>query len=140
MSMDHTEIRIKGKAVSIPSTRIEGTNVLRSGRLLKIALPQDEELIEGETVRDPQSFVSQLKASGLNADIFTFAQKLPDTAAKYSYHAEWDNLAVIPITTFSEWWDKRVESSVRRAVRKATKSGIDIKVSELDDEFVKGIV
>jgi hypothetical protein len=140
MSMDHTEIRIKGKAVSIPSTRIEGTNVLRSGRLLKIALPQDEELIEGETVRDPQSFISQLKASGLNADIFTFAQKLPDTAAKYSYHVEWDNLAVIPITTFSEWWDKRVESSVRRAVRKATKSGIDIKVSELDDEFVKGIV
>jgi hypothetical protein len=140
MSIDHTEIRIKGKAVSIPSTRIEGTNVLRSGRLLKIALPQDEELIEGETVRDPQSFVSQLKASGLNADIFTFAQKLPDTAAKYSYHVEWDNLAVIPITTFSEWWDKRVESSVRRAVRKATKSGIDIKVSELDDEFVKGIV
>ena len=140
MSMDHTEIRIKGKAVSIPSTRIEGTNVLRSGRLLKIALPQDEELIEGETVRDPQSFISQLKASGLNADIFTFAQKLPDTAAKYSYHVEWDNLAVIPITTFSEWWDKRVESSVRRAVRKATKSGIVIKVSELDDEFVKGIV
>ena len=114
--------------------------MLRSGGLLKIALPQDEELIEGETVRDPQSFISQLKASGLNADIFTFAQKLPDTAAKYSYHVEWDNLAVIPITTFSEWWDKRVESSVRRAVRKATKSGIDIKVSELDDEFVKGIV
>ena len=128
------------KAVSIPSARIEGTNVLRSGRLLKIALPQDEELIEGETVRDPQSFISQLKASGLNADIFTFAQKLPDTAAKYSYHVEWDNLAVIPITTFSEWWDKRVESSVRRAVRKATKNGIVIKVSELDDEFVKGIV
>jgi hypothetical protein len=140
MTMDHTEIRVKGKAVSVASARIEGRNVLRSGSLLKIALPQDEELIEGETVRDPEAFVSQLKASGLNADIFTFAQKLPDTAPKYYYHMEWDNLAVIPITTFSEWWDKRVESSVRRAVRKATKLGIVIKVSELDDEFVKGIV
>jgi hypothetical protein len=140
MTMDHTEIRVKGKAVSVPSTHIEGRNVLRSGSLLKIALPQDEELIEGEIVRDPEAFISQLKASGLNADIFTFAQKLPDTAPKYSYHMEWDNLAVIPITTFSEWWDKRVESSVRRAVRKATKLDIVIKVSELDDEFVKGIV
>jgi len=138
--MDHTEIRVKGKAVSVPSTHIEGRNVLRSGSLLKIALPQDEELIEGEIVRDPEAFISQLKASGLNADIFTFAQKLPDTAPKYSYHMEWDNLAVIPITTFSEWWDKRVESSVRRAVRKATKLDIVIKVSELDDDFVKGIV
>jgi hypothetical protein len=140
MTMDHTEIRVKGKAVSVPSTHIEGRNVLRSGSLLKIALPQDEELIEGEIVRDPEAFISQLKASGLNADIFTFAQKLPDTAPKYSYHMEWDNLAVIPITTFSEWWDKRVESSVRRAVRKATKLDIVIKVSELDDDFVKGIV
>jgi len=137
--MDHTEIHVRGKAVSVPSARIECRNVLRSGGLLKIALPQDEELIEGETVRDPESFISQLKESGLNADIFTFAQKLPDTAPKYSYHMEWDNLAVIPITTFSEWWDKRVESSVRRAVRKATKLGLVIKVAEFDDEFVKGI-
>lgn len=137
--MDHTEIHVRGKAVSVPSARIEGRNVLRSGGLLKIALPQDEELIEGETVRDPESFISQLKESGLNADIFTFAQKLPDTAPKYSYHMEWDNLAVIPITTFSEWWDKRVESSVRRAVRKATKLGLVIKVAEFDDEFVRGI-
>lgn len=140
MPIDHTEIRVKGRAVSVPSARIEARNVLRSGRLLKIATPQDEELIEGETVRDPESFISRLKESGLNADIFTFAQKLPDTAPKYSYHMESDNLAVIPITTFSEWWDKRVESSVRRAVRKATKLGLVIKVAEFDDEFVKGIV
>ena len=66
----------------------------------------------------------------LDADIFTFAQKLPDTVPKHGYHLEWDNLAVIPITTYSHWWDKRVESSVRRAVRKATKSGVIVKISE----------
>jgi hypothetical protein len=140
MSIEHTEIRVKGQPVSVPSARIEGTNVLRTGGWLKIATPQDEELIEGEPIRDPETFISQLKASGLMADIFTFAQKLPNTVPKYSYQMEWDNLAVIPITTFSDWWDKRVESSVRRAVRKAAKLGLVVKVAEFDDEFVKGIV
>jgi hypothetical protein len=140
MSINHTEIRVKGRPVSVPSARIEGTNVLRTGGWLKIAMPQDEELIEGEPIREPESFVSQLKESGLMADVFTFAQKLPDTVPKYSYQMEWDNLAVIPITTFSDWWDKRVESSVRRAVRKAAKLGLVVKVAEFDDEFVKGIV
>jgi hypothetical protein len=89
---------------------------------------------------DPQSFVSKLKESGLNADMFTFAQKLPDTTPKYAYHLEWDNLAIIPITTFSDWWEKRIEPSVRRAVRKAAKLGLVVKLVEFDDAFVNGIV
>ena len=47
---------------------------------------------------------------------------------------------MIPITTFSDWWEKRVEPSVRRAVRKATKEGVVVRPAELDDAFVKGIV
>ena len=81
-----------------------------------------------------------MRETELNADIFTFRQKLPDTSPKYAYHLEWDNFAVIPITTFSDWWDKRVESSVRRAVRKAAKAGVVVKLAEFDDAFVKGIV
>jgi hypothetical protein len=140
MSIEHTEIRVKGESVHVPSARIDGRTVLTTGKWLHIAAVQDEELVEGETVADPESFVSQLKDSGLKADIFTFAQKLPDTTPRYKYHLEWDNLAVIPITTFSNWWEKRVESSVRRAVKKAAKFGVVVKSAELEDAFVNGIV
>jgi hypothetical protein len=140
MSVSQTEIRVRGKAVCVPSTEIDGRKVITTGKWLKLAAAQDEDLIEGETVAEPESFVSQLKKTGLDADIFTFAQKLPDVTPRYSYHLEWDNLAVIPITTFSDWWEKRVESSVRRAVRKAAKLGLVVKPAELDDEFVRGIV
>ncbi len=140
MSIGHTEIRVKGKAVCVPAAQIDGRRVIISGKWLKIAVVQDEELVEGETVADPESFVSQLKEIGLNADLFTFAQKLTDTTPKHRYHMEWENLAVIPITIYSDWWEKRLESSVRRAVRKAAKSGIEVKLAELDDAFVKGIV
>ena len=140
MSVSQFNIRVKGKAMSVPSALIDGRTVIATGRWLKLAVAHDEELIEGETVSDPESFVLQLRESGLNADIFTFVQKLGDTIPKYRHHLEWDNLAVIRITTFSEWWEKRVESSVRRAIRKAAKSGLVVKLAEFDDEFVRGIV
>jgi len=135
-----TEIRIKGKDLYVPSAQIGGGNVISTGKWFKRAAVHDEELLEGETVVDPETFVAQLKQTGLNADLFTFAQQLPDTTPKYGYHLEWDNLAVIPITTFSDWFKNRAESSVQRAVRKAAKLGIVVKLAELDDTFVNGIV
>jgi hypothetical protein len=136
----HTEVRTKGKSLFVPSVEICGRTVISTGKWLKIAALHDEELVEGETVADLTSFVQDLKEAKLNADIFTIAQKLPDTTPKYQYQLEWDNLAVIPITTFSDWWEKRVESSVRRAVRKAAKAGVEVKLVEFDDAFVRGIV
>jgi hypothetical protein len=138
--VSHTEIRVKGKGASVPSAQIDGRTILSTGKWLRIAAVQDEDLVEGETVADPESFVSALKETGLNADLFTFAQKLPHTSPKYAYHLEWENFAVMPITTFSDWWEKRVEPSVRRAVRKAAKSGVTVKQAEFDDALVEGIV
>jgi len=140
LATDQMEIRVKGRSVRVPSAQINGRTVLITGRWLHIAAVHDEELVEGEPVANPDSFVAQLKETGLNADIFTFAQNLPESAPRHKYHLEWDNLAVIPTTTFSEWWEKRVESSVRRAVRKAAKSGVTVKIAEFDDAFVQGIV
>ena len=139
MNSGQIEIHVKGKPVRVPAAQIDGRTVLATGKWLEIATVQDEELTETESVADPESFLSQLKESGLNADIFTFSQKLWDTTAKYNYPLEWDNWAVIPITTYADW-EKRAESSVRRAVRRAAKLGVVVKVAEFDDAFVKGIV
>ncbi len=135
-----TEIRVKGKPILVPSVQIDGRNVIAGDRWLRVAAIQDEDLAEGELVANPESFVAKLKESGLNADIFTFAQKLPHTIPLHNFHFEWDNAAVISVTTFSDWWEKRVDPGVRRAVRKATKSGVVVKVQDLDESFVRGIV
>ena len=140
MSVSYTEIRVKGKNVRAPSVEIEGRTVITRGKWLKIAAVHDEDLLESETLADPEQFFSQLKAAGLKADIFTFAQRLPHTTPKDGLQMEWENFAVIPITTFSEWFKNRIESSVQRAVRKAAKKGVTVKLSKLDDAFVQGIV
>ncbi len=140
LSTGLTEIRIKGESVLVPSLSVDGRAVITGGKWLKTAVVHDEELLEDDTLADPESFVLQLKSARLKADIFTFSQRLPHNAPKYAFHLEWDNFAVIPITTYSDWWKNRIESSVQRAVRKAAKQGIEVRVAQLDDEFIQGIV
>ena len=136
----HTEIRVKGKSVLVPSLHIAGRAVITGGKWLKTAVVHDEDLLDDETLTDPETFVSQLRRGAVNADLFTFCQRLPHTAPKYAYHLEWDNFAVIPITTYSDWWENRIESSVQRAIRKAAKSGMEVRPAQPDDEFIQGIV
>jgi hypothetical protein len=139
MSREDVDIRIKGKTIRVPSVCINGRTVIATGKWLKTAAVLDEELVEGETVPDPELFLARLKDAELKSDIFTFAQKLPDISARHEYHLEWDNAAVIPITSFSDWWEKRAEYDVRKAVKRAKKLGVVVELSEFNDAFVDGI-
>src|SRR6185295_4257557 len=105
----------------VPVVVIDDTHVVATGRCLKMATLQDEEL---HVVRDPIALAAKLKASPLKADVFTFAQTVPDVTPHYPYRVEWDNFAVVPITTYSEWWEKRASYDVRKAVKKAQRLGI----------------
>jgi hypothetical protein len=135
-----TEIRIQGKSILVPSLNIDGRAIITSGKWLKTAVVHDEELLEDETLTDAESFITRLMRGGLKADVFTFSQRLPHTTPKFSYSTEWDNFAVIPVTTYSDWFKNRIESSVQRAIRKAAKNGIEIRLARLDNEFIHGIV
>lgn len=139
-STDRADVRVRGKVSKAESAEIDGRTVIIAGKWIRMAAVKDEDLVEGQVVADPERFVGCLRQARLSADIFTFAEKLPDTVHRYAYHVEWDNLAVIPITSFADWWDKRVESSVRRAVRKASKVGVVVKVTKFDEALVEGIV
>jgi hypothetical protein len=133
----HTEVHVKGKSVTVQSTQIEQRIVVTTGKWLKVAEVRHEELVEGDTIADPDSFVSQLKKSGLGADFFTFAQRIPDIAPKYSYLTGWENVAAISITGFSHWWRECAAYSIRKAVNRAKKLGVVARVVEFDDKFVE---
>lgn len=129
----------QGKALSVSGACVEGRTVFSRGRWLKVAAIRDEEFLEGENVPDPAGFVRSLAESSLRADIFTFAQKIPDIDPKHDLFRETDNFAVIPVTTYSDWLEKRVEYDVRKAIKKANKLGVVVRVAEFDDKFVEGI-
>jgi hypothetical protein len=130
------ETHFKGKEVVVPSAEIEARTVITTGKWLKMAVVRDEELVEGDTIADPVRFASQLNGSGLKADLFTFAQRVPDSASKYSYPTEWENAAAVVITNFSHWWKEGAAYSIRKAVNRSKKLGVETRVVEFDDAFV----
>ncbi|HMJ06306.1 MAG TPA: hypothetical protein VK474_08640, partial [Chthoniobacterales bacterium] len=70
---------------------------------------------------DPRSFLQEAKRSGLRADIVTFVQDIQDPASKYPFRYELENLAVLPITTYDDWFTKQLTFKPRNKLRKALK-------------------
>jgi hypothetical protein len=138
-NVKEAEIRISGKTLYVPSTEICGRTVILRGKWIRVAQVKDEEVVEGASVQDPQSFITKLKESELKADVFTFAQKPPEIIPKYDYHFEWDNWAAVPTTCFRDWWEKRLPQESRKNVRRAAKRGVTVRVAPFDDDLVKGI-
>lgn len=123
---------------STSATAFNRVSIVVKGGWLKTAMIRDEELVEGETVGDPASFLAALEKNGPKADIFAFSQKPPQRDPIHPYYHNFDNLAVIPITTFKAWLES-LSQDTRRNVRRAAKRGITVNAIEFSDELARGI-
>jgi hypothetical protein len=106
------------------------------GRVLRIA-QLDAELFH--FVEDPVTMIDRLRNDKSRVDIFTFVQGLPEAEPKFGYHMEWENLAVLPISTFEHWWSKQIRSGTKNRARQAERKGVVIREVEFDEKLVRGI-
>ena len=88
---------------------------------------------------NPESVLTELRRSKMRADLFTFIQKLPDTRPKYSYPIEWDNMAVLPVSTFDHWWTRQIGFKARNKAKQSEKRGIVVREVPFDSHLVRGI-
>lgn len=113
-----------------------GKEVRISGRFLRVAQLEGDGYI---FLSDPDSMIDALRAANTSIDLFTFMQKLPETAPQYSYPMESDNLAVVPVSTFENWWTRQIRPEARNRARQAEKKGAVIREVPFGDALVKGI-
>jgi len=52
---------------------------------------------------------------------------------------EWDNLAVLSVSTFDHWWNHQIRGYPRNRARQAEKKGVTIQEVPFDDALVQGI-
>lgn len=107
-----------------------------TGRALRIAR-LDAELYH--FLREPEPLIEHLRASRDRIDIFTFLQGLPETEPKFKYRMEWDNLAVVPVSTFVNWWTRQISGKTRNMVKLAEKKGIVVRETQFSETLVRGI-
>jgi hypothetical protein len=133
-----TDIKVKGKVINVPFTLIEDKIVIITGKWIKIASILDEDWLPGQVIASPELFITKLKEYGVKADVFTFAQKIPDVKQRYKYSMKWENAAAIPLTNYEDWW-QRVSTDLRKDLKRAMQRGVVVKALEFNDELVEAI-
>jgi hypothetical protein len=114
-----------------------GSNdVMVQGRLVRIA---HLDIDKYESVKSPEAIAAELRRARSRVDLFTFMQIMPDTARKYDYYAEMDNLAILPVSTFDNWWNKQIRSFPRNRARQAEKRGVTLREVPFNDLLVEGL-
>ncbi|MFV9645411.1 MAG: hypothetical protein ACNYWU_06270 [Desulfobacterales bacterium] len=140
MTKQKITVSIKGRQRSIPCIRICSTAVVvLNGTLIKVGSVHDEFWMESKALPEPAEIIQKLRKSSFRPDVFKFAQKFPRTTPQYKYPMEWDNLAVASFDSYAEWFEKKINRSVKKHVRKAVKKGVRTDVVPFTDELVHGI-
>lgn len=116
--------------------KICGKDIHVDGRLIRIARPDGDKYNFPD---DPEAFLNGLRECGTRIDLFTFLQRLPDTSVRFNYPMEWDNLAVLPLSTFEHWWTRQIRSEPRNRARQGEKKGLVVKEVPYGEELVRGI-
>lgn len=88
---------------------------------------------------DPEPVIEGLRRCGERVDVFTFLQRVTETAPRYGYRMEWENLAVLPISTFEAWWASQIGFKARNKAKQAEKKGVVIREVPFSEELVRGI-
>jgi hypothetical protein len=116
--------------------RLEGRTIVVRSRFCGVAETDGEGY---KFLADPESAISALRISNLRADLFTFLQNPSETSPRYKYPFEWDNFALLPISTFDHWWTQQIGFKARNKAKQAGKKGIVIREVPFDDTLVRGI-
>jgi hypothetical protein len=90
-------------------------------------------------LEDPGVAIGLLRKSNVPIDLFTFIQRLSEPVPKYNFPMELDNLAVLRVSTFSEWLTHQINFKVRNKIRKAEKNGVTVREVPFDDAFIRGV-
>jgi hypothetical protein len=116
--------------------KVCGKEIRVDGRLIRIGgLAADTY----EFVEDPEAVLDAVQKSGVRIDLFSFMQRMPHTSPKYPYPMEWDNLAVLSVSTFDHWWTQQIGFKARNKAKQAEKNGVTLRQVPFDNALVKGI-
>jgi len=106
------------------------------GQLIRIAHIEGEKHVFPD---DPASVVEGLRKTSARADVFTFLQGVSDPVPRYPYSYEFDNFAVLRVSTFDHWWNEQIRSYPRNRARQAEKRGVVLREVPFGDALIQGI-
>lgn len=131
------EVLVKGVPTEIRCLEASGHTLSVSGVFPRVVSVEDTWY---EEIRNPHELMVGLKTSvGLEADLLEFWNPMPESGPIHDLPFEREEIAVLPITSYDDWWNHRIKSRTRNLIRKAEKQGLVVRETGFDDEFVQGM-
>lgn len=131
------EVLVKGAPTSITCIDIAGHTLKVGSGVPRVVTVEDEWFDE---ILNPDEVVAELRSvRGLDADLLVFWNPLPESTPRHSLPAETEEVAVLPVLSYEDWWKNRIKSRTRTLIRKAEKQGLTVRETEFDDDFVQGM-
>ena len=118
------EIKLSGDSYKIAT----------EGRFVKIVKLRSEYYV---SLPRPDELMAELRQRKTKGHLFTFVQEIGDEVPRHRFHQEFDQIAVLPVTTYENWFEKQLYFKPRNKLRKGQKSGIEVRVLEFDDNLVR---
>ncbi len=115
---------------------VAGKVLLITGVVLKTARLKSENYVQLE---DPLAFIRELSKLGPRTDIFTLLGDVNNPVPRHSFYRENEKVAVLPITTYDDWFTMQLYNKPRNMLRKALKSGIEVRLEEFTDSLLEGV-
>jgi hypothetical protein len=138
VSVETTVVRIRGQDTELPSARVCGCVVFRTGKLLRVGELFDEELLEARERPELKELLEEVRSGPLALDIFKVGRAYLDVELDLDCPRDYDNLAVANTCNFEDWWTSLPQAS-RKNVRLAEKRGVLVRPVPFDDALVEGI-
>jgi hypothetical protein len=129
------ESLVKGQPTRIDCLELDGQSYVVSKGPATVVSLEDEWY---EDVPHPARVIEALKSARVDADLFSFWQRLPDVQPRFPFYTELESIAALPITSYEHWWTKQIKSRTRNLIRKAEKT-IEVRETSYDDAFVHGM-
>ena len=134
------DVNVRGEVKRVPGLEVDGKTIVVLGGFVRVASVFGEDWLETELGR-PNTCLEELRKqrkSGMRVDVFTFSQKVPESARRYDFPMDRDSIAVARIGSFEDWW-QILPQETRKNVRRAQKRGVTVQRASFDDALIRGI-
>jgi len=137
IQLSKEELNVRGSYVQADAVWLDNKVVVAWGKLFKTAWILEDLYAD---VNDPELLIKGMEEAGLKADIFTFFERFPEAKPKFDYYMEWDAYSILPVTTYDDWYQNQIRKTTRHAIRTAEKRGVVTRITEFNDDLVKGVM
>src|ERR1700740_1227563 len=114
-----TSAEVCGKTVAMMT--IDDLAISISGHRLRMGKVRDEPY---ECLKHSEKLVEKLRREPDRPDLFTFMQPVGEQQPQHPFNYEWESLAVLKISSYQDWWKKKIRTHTRNHIRKAQKKGV----------------